>query len=113
MSHGVSVIFDATANRSAYRQYAREHIPQFFEVYVDSPLQTCMDRDPKGIYRQARRAEAGTVPGLQVAYENPESPDTIFHGDRESAEDAAEQIIAQLNKKGYFHDAAQSPALER
>lgn len=57
-SHGVTVLFDATANRRAYRQMARGQIPRFLEVYVDTPLETCLARDPKGIYRQARGGEA-------------------------------------------------------
>lgn len=62
--HGVPVIFDATANRRAYRDQARSQIPRFLEVYVNSPLEICIARDPKGIYRKAREDEAGSVPGL-------------------------------------------------
>ena len=69
--HGVPVIFDATANRRTYRDGARQQIPRFLEVYVDCPLETCMSRDPKGIYRKAREGAANTVPGLQAAYEPP------------------------------------------
>src|SRR5690348_5615091 len=50
-AQGVPVIFDATANRRAYRERARRNIPHFLEIYVDCPLATCMARDPKGIYR--------------------------------------------------------------
>ena len=53
VEHGVPVIFDATANRRAYRERARRQIGRFIEVYVDVPLETCMARDPKGIYRSA------------------------------------------------------------
>src|SRR5579872_285000 len=45
--HGVPVLFDATANRRAYRDWARQQIPKFLEVYVDCPLAACMARDPK------------------------------------------------------------------
>ena len=68
-THGVPVLFDATANRRAYRELARQQIPQFLEVYVDSPLQTCIARDPKGIYRNASQGGASTVPGIQAEYE--------------------------------------------
>jgi len=61
-SHGVPVIFDATANRRAYREMARQQIPRFLEVYVDSRLETCVARDPKGIYRSALHGGANTVP---------------------------------------------------
>jgi adenylylsulfate kinase len=101
-SHGVPVLFDATANRRAYRQMARQQIPRFLEVYVDSPLETCIARDPKGIYRQGRQGEAGTVPGLQAQYEAPENPDLIVHGDRERPEAAATRLIAKLIERRYL-----------
>ena len=68
---GVNVIFDATANKRAYRDRARGWIQRFVEVYLDCPLQVCTARDPKGIYAGAARNKTGTVPGLQAAYEPP------------------------------------------
>ncbi|HSU29688.1 MAG TPA: adenylyl-sulfate kinase [Bryobacteraceae bacterium] len=102
--HGVPVILDATANRRAYRERARQQIPRFLEVYVDSPLETCIARDPKGIYRQAQSSGAGTVPGIQATYEVPERPDLIVHGDHESSEAAAGRVIAKLIERGYLDD---------
>ncbi len=95
--HGAAVIFDATANRRAYRERARQQIPRFLEVYVDTPLEICMSRDPKGIYR-----DATAVPGLQVPYESPLDPDLVIHGDQERAEGAASRIVAMLIERGFF-----------
>ena len=100
--HGVPVIFDATANRRAYRDMARQRIPRFLEVYVDSPLETCVARDPKGIYGRAQQGAASTVPGMQREYEPPEHPDITVRGDRQTTEDAAEQMLAKLIEKGYL-----------
>lgn len=100
--HGVPVIFDATANRRRYRDYAREQIPQFMEVYVNCPLETCIARDPKGIYRKAREGEAGTVPGLQSAYEPPEKPEVIVECQREAPEAAARRVTTLLAGNGYI-----------
>ena len=100
--HGVPVIFDATANRHRYRDQARNQIPRFVEVYLDCPLQTCMARDPKGIYRKGREGSADTVPGLQAPYEPPESPDVVVHGDQEMPEVAARRIISKLAERGYI-----------
>ena len=99
--HGVPVIFDATANRRRYRDQARTQIPRFLEVYVDCPLETCIARDPKGIYQKAREGSADTVPGPHAIYEPPESPDVVVQGDREVPELAARRIIAQLVTRGY------------
>lgn len=99
--HGVPVIFDATANRRVYRDWARQQISKFVEAYVECPLATCMGRDPKGIYRRAREGEAQTVPGLQTTYEVPEKPEVVLHGDRDTPEDAAGRVITKLAELGY------------
>ena len=98
--HGVPVIFDATAMRRIWRQQARQQIGKFLEVYVECPLEVCMARDPKEIYRRAREGAAGNVPGLQAAYEPPDNPDLVIRGDTESPESAARRIIARLEEKG-------------
>lgn len=98
--HGVAVLFDATAHRRSYRDRARQEIPNFLEVYVECPLEVCIARDPKGIYRAA--ASGGQVPGLQAPYEPPIEPDVLIHGDRDDPDQAARQIIAALEQKGYL-----------
>jgi adenylylsulfate kinase len=100
LEQGVPVIFDATANRRAYRDRARQGFTRFLEVYVDVPLEVCMARDPKGIYRSAATGEAGNVPGLQEPYEPPESPELVVHGDNPEAD--ARRILEQLAAKGYI-----------
>lgn len=102
--HGVPVIFDATANRREYRDRARREIPHFIEVYVDSPLEICKARDPKGIYRGAGERTANTVPGLQSRYETPERAEVVVHGDCEPPETAAARVIAALADKGYLQN---------
>jgi adenylylsulfate kinase len=98
--HGVAVIFDATANRRSYRECARMQIPRFVEVFIECPLEVCIQRDPKGIYRQAREGKASHVPGVQAVYEAPENPDIVVHGDRDSPEQAARAVIDLLRAKG-------------
>lgn len=99
--HGVPVIFDATANRRVYRDEARRQIPRLVEVFVDVPLQTCIERDPKGIYRSASEGRARDVPGMQTPYEPPESPDLTIDGVRETPLDAARRIVAVLVDRHY------------
>jgi adenylylsulfate kinase len=100
--HGVSVIFDATANRRAYRDKARREISRFLEIHVDSPLPVCEARDPKGIYRRAREGKAPNVPGVQAAYEPPLRPELVIRGDIEEPAEAARRIVTVLTKKGYL-----------
>lgn len=99
---GVPVIFDATANRRAYRDRARGEILRFLEVYVDTPLSVCIARDPKGIYRKAQEGTAATVPGLQATYEPPLSPEIVIKGDRESPEIGADRIVTNLIERGFL-----------
>lgn len=68
---------------------------------MDCPLETCMARDPKGIYRRAREGRAETVPGLQTAYETPVKPEVVVQGDLEASEDAASRILKKLAEMGY------------
>ena len=101
VKHGVPVIFDATANRRAYRAAARAAIERFIEVYVNCPLEVCIVRDPKGIYRKAQSGGASTVPGVQTSYEPPEQPDVVVSGHGESPETAAHTIVRALEDRGY------------
>lgn len=102
--HGVSVIIDATANRRAHRDRAREGIARFLEVFVDTPLEVCVSRDPKGIYRRGMEGKTCGVPGLQAEYEPPLRPDVIVRGDREEPENAAHRIAAVLAARGYLRE---------
>ncbi len=93
VSHGVTVIFDATANRRAYRDFARSLIPRFIEVAVECPLELAMQRDYKGTYQRGQRGESSTVPGLQHPYEAPLNPEVRIDTMKLSAKEAAETIL--------------------
>lgn len=100
--HGVPVIFDATANRRAWRDEARKQIPNFAEIFVDVPLATCIARDPKGIYRSATAGQASGVPGMQAPYEPPESPELVIDGTSEPPGEAAARIVAFLKSRAFL-----------
>lgn len=102
--HGVSVIFDATANRRAYRDRARHAIARFLEVFIDCPLDVCMSRDPKGIYRRGREGSAAGVPGMDAVYEPPDAPDVTVRGDAEDPAYAARRIVDKLIETGYVKE---------
>jgi adenylylsulfate kinase len=106
VSHGVPVVFDATANRRAYREHARALIPQLVEVHVATPPEVCAARDPKGLYRRARTGGVTTLPGVQSPYERPAHPDLVVSTERDSAEAAAHSIVALLERRGDVPPAA-------
>ncbi len=93
----VSVVLAATANLREYRDAARARIPRLVEVFVDTPLKTCMARDPKGIYRAASAGKLQSVPGLQAAYEPPLHPDLTIHGAKDAPDASALAILALLH----------------
>ena len=93
VSHGVTVIFDATANRLAYRDFARSLIPKFIEVLVECPLELAMRRDYKGTYQRGERGESSTVPGLQDPYEAPLNPEVRIDTTKVKANEAAEIVM--------------------
>jgi adenylylsulfate kinase len=98
---GKTVIFDATANKRAYRDRARSLIVPFIEVFVQCPLEICKSRDPKGIYAAALDGTAENVPGVQTAYEQPQAPELTVDC-REMPVNNAETIIAHIKRIHYI-----------
>jgi adenylylsulfate kinase len=97
--HGTPVIFDATANRRTYRQAARREIAHFAEVFVDTPLEVCAARDPKGLYRKKNTT---TLPGVQAVYEPPLAPELVVRGDQGTPEQSAAAIVDLLEHRGWL-----------
>lgn len=102
VEHGVPVIFDATANRRAYRDEARRTIPRFAEIHVDAPLEVCLARDPKDLYAHARTGSSSTLPGVQTPYEPPRYPDLVVPGAGGSPEASARAIVLLLDEKAWL-----------
>lgn len=101
-AEGRPVLFDATANRRAYRDAARARIARFAEVFVDTPMDVCAARDVKGLYRAAREGKSATLPGAQAAYEPPRAPELVLHGDRGTPAEGAEAVMAWLEARGWL-----------
>ena len=101
--HGVTVIFDATASKRVYRDFARSLIPQFIEVAVECPLGLAMERDFKGTYQRGQRGESPTVPGLQDPYEAPLHPEVRIDTTQLSAADSA-RIVLEVVKEKFKED---------
>ncbi|PLY00278.1 MAG: adenylyl-sulfate kinase [Desulfuromonas sp.] len=80
------------------RSMARELLEdgEFIEIFVDTPLAVCEERDPKGLYRKARAGELKNFTGIDSEYEPPEHPDIVVDSSSASAEELAEQIVREL-----------------
>lgn len=75
---------------------------QFLEVFIDTPLEVCEHRDPKGLYKKARAGEIKNFTGIDSKYEVPLSPEIHVKTAGKSVEECAEFVVAQLADKGYL-----------
>jgi bifunctional enzyme CysN/CysC len=73
---------------------------EFIEVFVDTPLAVAEARDPKGLYKKARRGEIKHFTGIDSDYEPPENPEIRIDTTQQTSEDAAEVIVRYLAKGG-------------
>ena len=87
--------------RAAVRNRFNES--EFFEVFVECPLETCEKRDPKGLYAKARKGEIPLFTGISSPYETPENPDLVVHNGDLTPEESVEKVIEFLLEKGVFH----------
>ena len=69
---------------------------EFIEVYVDTPIETCEQRDPKGLYKKARAGEIKGFTGIDDPYEAPASPELVLYAGEKSPEALADDVIAYL-----------------
>lgn len=75
---------------------------QFLEVFIDTPLEVCEQRDPKGLYKKARAGEIKNFTGIDSKYEVPLSPEIHVKTAGKSVTECAEFVVAQLADKGYL-----------
>jgi adenylylsulfate kinase len=76
---------------------------EFVEVFIDTPLDVCESRDPKGLYQKARRCEINNFTGISSPYEAPLTPEIHIKNDKISIEDAVEKIMNYMENMGYLH----------
>jgi bifunctional enzyme CysN/CysC len=84
------------------RKMARDLLEddEFFEIFVDAPLDVCEQRDPKGLYKKARAGEIPNFTGIGSDYEPPENPELRLAAGTDSADDLATQVITMMRAKG-------------
>jgi bifunctional enzyme CysN/CysC len=101
---GLIVLCSFISPFRADRQMARElaEVGEFIEVFVDTPLEDCIARDPKGLYKRAIAGEIKNFTGIDQPYETPDAADIIVARDHETAEAAAKRIISELAERGFI-----------
>jgi bifunctional enzyme CysN/CysC len=93
----VSLVSPYAAEREKARQLVEEEGLEFVEVFVNTPLEECEARDPKGLYAKARSGEIASFTGVSAPYEAPEQPDVELRpGD---GGDQAAAVLAELDRR--------------
>ncbi len=82
------------------RKMARELVEEkeFIEIFVDTPIDECEKRDPKGLYKKARAGQLKNFTGIDSNYEIPNAPEIILKTETKNAEDLADQVLQYLKK---------------
>ncbi len=89
----------------AERQMARSLVGEgeFIEIFLDTPLEVCISRDPKGLYKKALAGEIKNFTGVDQAYELPTSPELHIRFMNEKPEEIADRIIRELETRNVIH----------
>ena len=97
--NGITCIVSVISPYRDLRNLAREEIRKvspFIEVFVKCSLESCIKRDPKGLYKKALSGEISNFTGLQDPYEEPLSPDVMVNTDSETVEECVDKIISAI-----------------
>ena len=100
--HGSVVICTFISPLRCQRDQVRALIPEgrFFEVFVRCSLKTCVQRDPKGLYKKAIDGEISQFTGINAPYEEPLNPDIILDTEHKSIEDNLKLIVDKMRNEG-------------
>ena len=98
--NGVPVITAAISPYREIRDEARQMMGErFVEAYVKASVETCEQRDVKGLYAKARAGEIKEFTGVSDPYEPPENPELVIETEQQSPEESAQQILVYLEER--------------
>ena len=87
-------------DRESVRKLLEEN--EFIEVFIDTPLEVCEGRDPKGLYKKARKGEIPNFTGISSPYEEPTKAEINIKNDKISIKECADKVIKYLDEQGYL-----------
>jgi adenylylsulfate kinase len=94
--HGVAVLVAAISPYRQARDLVRAEVDNFVEVHVAAPVQTCAERDVKGLYAKALAGEIKQFTGISDPYEPPLAPEIVLHTESETVDESVGQVVAWL-----------------
>ncbi|HHF58560.1 MAG TPA: adenylyl-sulfate kinase, partial [candidate division WOR-3 bacterium] len=86
------------------RDEIRKEIGNFVEVYVKCPVEVCIERDVKGMYKKALKGEIKNFTGIDDPYEEPLNPEVIVETDKETVEESVGKVMRKLAELGYIDE---------
>jgi bifunctional enzyme CysN/CysC len=104
---GLVVLCSFISPFAAERRMVRSLMPDgdFIEVFVDTPLEDCIARDPKGLYRRALAGEIAHFTGVSQPYERPEAAELVLETRGSTPEQLADRVTAHLLERAVFGDS--------
>jgi adenylylsulfate kinase len=75
---------------------------EFIELYLDTTLEVCEQRDPKGMYKKARAGDIKFFTGISSPYEPPLNPELVIDSAKHTVEEEAMRVIDYLTRQGYI-----------
>jgi adenylyl-sulfate kinase len=103
--HGGIAISAAISPYRSVRDEVRSKIENFVEVFVDTPLELCIQRDVKGMYKKAIAGEMKNFTGISDPYEAPLNPEIVIQTQKESEQESAARILGSLERMGLIEPA--------
>jgi bifunctional enzyme CysN/CysC len=102
---GLIAIISLISPYRSDRLMARERLSggEFVEIFVDTPLEVCRQRDPKGLYAKAARGELANFTGVDAPYETPDNPELRLATVDQAPDVLASEVIEFLRRKGVIH----------
>ena len=107
---GGVAITSAISPYRAIRDEARAEIAQFVEVFVSCPVEVCIERDVKGLYKKALAGEIKGFTGIDDPYEEPLQPELVVHTDLESEQESIDKILDTLHSQGLLSASGDASA---
>jgi len=99
--NGVMVLATFVSPYRERRKKTREEIGDFIEVYTRCPIEVCIERDVKGMFKKALSGEIINFTGIDDPYEEPENPELILDTDKESIDESIQKVLLKLKELGY------------
>ncbi len=100
--NGIAVLTSFISPYRELRDYARREIGNFVEIYVKCPVEVCIQRDTRSMYKKALAGEIPNFTGISDPYEEPLKPELVIESDKESLEESVTKVMTKIKELGYI-----------